>query len=388
MEPTPSQPSAPVQAIPTPPVVPPTTPPSHSKLPWILLVVVLLLAFTTGGLYFGKQMSTPVSVVPTPAPVAVVPTVVADPTANWQATTTDQMYVPNHQELSYQFSLKTPSGWQTISHSSNFPNESLFGSQDNLMNLSIAIQQNFNSKTGKPYTTLDEFTGVPLSQTLMVMGQHAEQVLPRAGSENENKVFLFSEDQKIIISIDLKVGDNTISDPRVTQESIGQGQQIFDQILSTFKFTNSTSTSNLKTITFEKLSFQVPATWWNGGVGTDQKTNEHYMVLNPTQLPAPSDAIPAFFLTQDDNIAIAQKIEVLKTDYGLTDMSQQTTTIGGLNGVILHGTSAPGGQFGSQKLAWGIVQAGSDVYYLQDYGSISTHEADFTQILNSFKITN
>lgn len=94
MDPVPTQPSAPVQPVATPPVVPP----NKSKLPWILLVVVLLLAMGAGGIFLGQRLVKP-DTTPTPTPVAVVPTSAADSAANLLTYTNTK----------YNFSFKYPS---------------------------------------------------------------------------------------------------------------------------------------------------------------------------------------------------------------------------------------------------------------------------------------
>lgn len=86
---------SPTPVIVIPPVQPttPITNPAQqaSKLPWILLVVVLLAIMGAGGIFLGKQIAVPAIVVPTPAPVTTMPTSTTDPMANWQTYTNTKL---------------------------------------------------------------------------------------------------------------------------------------------------------------------------------------------------------------------------------------------------------------------------------------------------------
>jgi hypothetical protein len=101
--------------------------------------------------------------------------------------------------------------------------------------LSFSSQDNYNQTTGKPYSTIDEFVGMPYSvKTVTVDGQEGRQPLPRAGSENVNSMVIFSKDSKSVYNFTLQAGDSTLN---TSQEDVLKGQEIFNQILSTFEFT-------------------------------------------------------------------------------------------------------------------------------------------------------
>ena len=75
----------------------------------------------------------------------------------------------------------------------------------------------------------NEYINIPYKvKEVVVDGQKAVQPLPRAGGENTFGVFFFSKDSKNIINLEL----DTPKDGSKLQE----GQKIFDQILSTFRF--------------------------------------------------------------------------------------------------------------------------------------------------------
>ncbi len=65
-----------------------------SKLPWIILVIVLLLAFGTGGVFLGRQLSAnpSIQISPTPSPVSEIPTPTLDPTRDWPVHTLNGAY--------------------------------------------------------------------------------------------------------------------------------------------------------------------------------------------------------------------------------------------------------------------------------------------------------
>ena len=104
-----------------------------------------------------------------------------------------------------------------------------FKEENGQYTLTFSEKGNYNQISGKPYATLDEYIGMPYKvKTLVIGGQDARQPLPRAGSENVFSTSLFSKDLKSIYAIDLEVPKDDLK--------IEQGQKMFDQILSTFKF--------------------------------------------------------------------------------------------------------------------------------------------------------
>lgn len=109
---------------------------------------------------------------------------------------------------------------------------------EGLYSLTFVTQGNFNELTSKPYATLEEFIGPPpnILETLTIDGQPGGRILPRAGSENKNAVVFFSKDKKDIYTLELDTGSSTLADPRVTEESVKTGQELFDLVLSTFRF--------------------------------------------------------------------------------------------------------------------------------------------------------
>jgi len=188
--------------------------------------------------YFGYQnwqLKQQISQIqPTPQPKANQPLAGTpeDPTTNWK--TINISADPSFGLMEYQ--IKIPATWEQISHSSNFQNTETFQNNPTTITYQLIIDQekNLNSQTGKPYSSLREFTGLNYDvSTKTVAGQTAALVQPRAGSETNYMVLFFSPYGKQTVSIKLDT-------PR-DGSKIDEGRQLFDQILSTFKFANSKS---------------------------------------------------------------------------------------------------------------------------------------------------
>jgi hypothetical protein len=186
----------------------------------VLFVSVLYLLY----LNFTKK---PEIVYTPPTGNLTVPTTspaVADLTANWKMynITPD----PTLGYVSYQLNL--PIVWKQIEHSSNFQGTETFQSQQNVYQLTIEEKPN-------SATNLRELTGLSYDvDTLMIDGQLAAKVQPRAGSENNFMILFFSPNKKLSFTI-------TLETPR-DGSKISEGEILFSQILSTFKFTDSNTT--------------------------------------------------------------------------------------------------------------------------------------------------
>jgi len=99
---------------------------------------------------------------------------------------------------------------------------------------SFLTSSNYNNGTGKPFISIDDYVGLSYqTPTLLAGGLEGRQTLPRAGSENDNQGVFFSKDSKNIYTFDLQVGDYS---SKLTDVDIKDGQKLFTQILSTFRF--------------------------------------------------------------------------------------------------------------------------------------------------------
>lgn len=149
-----------------------------------------------------------------------------DETANWKTYT----IIPDS-SLGYgSYQIKLPIIWKQVEHSSNFQSTEKFQDGQHVYQLVIEEQKNYNSQTGQPFVNLKELAGLPYDvTTLIVDGQQAIRSLPRAGSEYIYKALFFSRDAKLVYNI-------TLESPR-DGSKIQEGEALFNQIISTFKFT-------------------------------------------------------------------------------------------------------------------------------------------------------
>jgi hypothetical protein len=124
------------------------------------------------------------------------PTVSNDPLANWEKYTSNKD--------NYEF--KVPREWSKTTESSDSGHLVIFQSTDGLYRFTVDAQENKNKVTGKPYPSLDEFIGLPyVVKALKVDDLEARQPLPKSGSENYDKVYFFTKDNKTIFSLELLV---------------------------------------------------------------------------------------------------------------------------------------------------------------------------------------
>ena len=129
------------------------------------------------------------------------------------------------------FEVKYPKNWKEgefILRGSGFNQEF----QDIIGKYSSSLGKigNYNQATGKPYESLYDYINMPYKiKTIKVDGHEAIQPLPRSGSEHINSTIFFSKDFKSIYTL-------TLTTNNITEATIEEGQKLFDQILSTFRF--------------------------------------------------------------------------------------------------------------------------------------------------------
>ena len=236
--------------------------PAKTHFP-IVLAVIVSLVLGAGGMFAYERYYAQPLVLPTPPPVFVspIPQTPSVP-AGWETFTGEQL---GKIEFSY------PSTWQKN------PVEILIGSSNSgikiddperVYSLTLTRQANYNDENGKPFESLQEFVKMPYpGKILQVATQEGMQYLPRAGSENVNGVNFFSIDLKYIYTLTL----TTLSvSGKFDQIKIQQGQKLFDQILSTFRFNDQNLTNNGNWLThdsepivsfFKGYKLHYPSTW-------------------------------------------------------------------------------------------------------------------------------
>jgi hypothetical protein len=190
----------------------------------VAIFIILALGLVVFFFYQNQKLKQILSTyaLPSPTPVAAY-----SPLTNWVTYKSSQDY----------YEIKVPKEWIQSPLPTGVKRTVIFQSPDGLYRITVAGQDNKNKVTGKPYPSLDEFIGLPYTvKSYTVDGQEARQPLPRAGSENYDKVYFFSKDTASLLSIEMLVGDGTLKDHRVTGDTLEIGSHIFDQVVSTFKF--------------------------------------------------------------------------------------------------------------------------------------------------------
>lgn len=233
----------------------PLTTPEKPKINYLVIggvILTCLVIFGFGGYYLGKQSSSKnliseSNLTPTLSPT---PSQTSDKTADWTS-----YEITTEPSLGYvDYAVKIPSSWKRIEHSSNFQDTETFQDVFGQFTYKLVIHQekNYNSQTGKANTTLKELTGFPYNVPEMIVdGQQAARVLPRAGSESIYKVLFFSKDAKLVFSIELETPQDG--------SKLEEGGELFNQILSTFKFVNRPIIEGSPTVVTQ--NYPRPASW-------------------------------------------------------------------------------------------------------------------------------
>ncbi len=230
--------------VPEAPVQPP-----KKNFPKIVILLIVILLIGIGGVYAVRYFTRPkictleaklcpdgsavgrvlpnceFAPCPTSAPTVPPATSTPDETANWKT------YKGEKENVTFKY----PPIWveqPNLIRGSGFDQE--IRDPEEKYRLTFSSVGNYNQVTGKQYVSLDEFEGMPYKvRVVIVDGQEGRQPLPRAGSENINAVNFFSKDSKFIYTLELQTGDTALN---TSETDVQKGQQLFDQILSTFKF--------------------------------------------------------------------------------------------------------------------------------------------------------
>ncbi|MDD2822703.1 MAG: PsbP-related protein [Candidatus Daviesbacteria bacterium] len=185
------------------------------------ILIVILIAVAIGGYLIYSNYLKNQTKINVPQQTSNTESTNSGKIANWETLTR------NDNEFSFQY----PQNWKlvptdTSKNGYNFE----FVDPDKIYTLDFYSQSNINKDTGKPYKTLLEFEDLVSDQLKIVVdGQEAIQVMPRAGSENANLIDVFSRDSTQIYT--LKLTTNSKQD----DAAIKKGQELFKQILSTFR---------------------------------------------------------------------------------------------------------------------------------------------------------
>lgn len=208
------------------------------------VVVIIFVIFAIGLVAYFYNQSRELRNMLTAKPASPTPYIIQDKFAGWKT-------IVNPTDM-YRFSV--PKEWKELQPPKD-TKQIIYQSVDGLYRVTTDTKANLNKSTGKPYASLDEIIGLPYTVKSITIDNHeARQPLPRAGSENLYTALVFSPDLKQIVSIELLVGDGTMDDHRVTAESIKIAGNIFEDIISNFKFISFASPTPVSTPLAEKPS--------------------------------------------------------------------------------------------------------------------------------------
>ena len=252
-----------VQPVPQTPVTPLVAPKPASKLPWIPLVVVLLVAMGAGGVFLGQRLAKPAAA-PTPAVVVPIPT--PDPTANWKIYTNPD----------YAITFMYPPDW-TISDCLGDAKgcegaNNIIGLNPPLIKPGSSDLDNFSIEVfGSIYctTTINSARKVWKWESF---NEHAYEISGYKGTLFEGYMKFPNEKTYFRKLAFIQQNEKCFVVNSVNSNEFAS-QATFDQILSTFKFTDNTAsvatpkpvlspplldTSNWKTSGVDNISFKYP----------------------------------------------------------------------------------------------------------------------------------
>jgi hypothetical protein len=228
----------------TPPITTEQSPPSTTpeikpnnlkKLKYAFFIGLGFLFLTlTSALYYSR-LSRKSTIQPTPTPTQAP----SGEMENWKTY--------KNEFLSFKYPLEWVVGKTNIYGSSN--------QTDFTYNFSkpfhLVLRANYNQTTGKPYSTLDEYLP-SLSDTAknLTLDKQPAKYISKEGGEHfiaSETVVVFSVDKSTIISLIYK-----------PDFDIPEKKEVFDQILSTFKFLNKTEGLNVFVDKTNTFSFKYP----------------------------------------------------------------------------------------------------------------------------------
>jgi hypothetical protein len=225
--------------------IPSTTPvnpkPKFSLSAIIGIIIFLLLAGGAAAGYVYREPLMKLVINPTPTPtISISPTPSPDPTADWQTFT----------NTPYGYSIKYPKDFvaQPPIPSNGRDIDIILPKKKGLTHVFISLTDNTNNLTAGAW--LNEQQGLHTPGVEVVINGIPGVKTTIAGATGTNIDYLLSKNKWIY---DLEL--DSLGDPN--------GIITLEQILSTFKFADSTTvdTSNWKTYSYKGVSFMYPSNW-------------------------------------------------------------------------------------------------------------------------------
>lgn len=177
----------------------------------------VILVLISGVFFLGKNLYAPQSAAPKPT---VIPTATAEVTANWKT----------YNDKDYTFTFKYPQDWNVNNDKNGF----VISGGNNIITFQSSPYPSidFDKLYNKPDGTVDKnpvFVRTKI-KNLEIDGYRATMFSNENASENQNKAY----DINVYVISGAPI---TLISARVDFNSKGIFLQTFDQILSTFKFT-------------------------------------------------------------------------------------------------------------------------------------------------------
>lgn len=311
------------------PLVPPapTTPtPTKSKLPIIIFSLVVLLLVGGGGTFVGRWSATPL---PTPTPVTIVPTEVPLPTSvvnNWPTA-----------NFSLTISFKLPTNvpepkYVNAGHYAQetiLPNGTYFqiwgadgasptGGKDDYAKLKQSIETGISKSSTGP-DIVDGHEALNFDPTVNM----SDLVWGGATSTETHGVLVKMDDGRALVILHYQI-NNPNNDATKFIGDWENDSTVFDQILSTFKFTDSTQSQNILDIIKAQTN---PMVWTDPQASSDTYTKTESQ--GPSNVSYPGKHIQSLFYSKESN-KLAPFLGTFSAD-------------GGANGLINYGWKFTGG---------------------------------------------
>ncbi len=234
----------------------PTPPPvnNHSPFNWKLTLILLgilgaVLALFIGGYYFGmRQYQSATQAVPTVAQIAKPTPTPADPTSDWKTYTNTK----------YAFSIKYPSTWKLKEKTTEIGSDFVNFQSPNGYGLGISFQQKDDkNQMGPSGIAAGEFIkrgNIQFGETTI-----SKDVL--VYKEKDKQVWYNGVSTFVVGNTKFSISLNNNQSTDYENTSLDKETELTtDQILSTFKFTDTTN-SQIYTDPTNMYSFQLPTGW-------------------------------------------------------------------------------------------------------------------------------
>lgn len=363
----------PVQpAFSTKPNITPSPPKSFLSNKLLIIVIILIILLGAGGTYLAlNSKPNPQSTVSKALPTSV-PTPTVDPTASWKTYT----------NLELKYSLKYPPDWNAITDGSLKIN----GIRISIGPNATGGFEDFNTKVSITAITPGLNTNISSAKDLMVVGNPPPKVYPTIETITFKGLKVYKkiqEDASDLIAFDK---DGLVYSIYLFHRSHidNVDPKIYDQILSTFKFTDvsqAVDASTWKTHLNSNAgySFKYPNDYQI--MENQKKSVDGVTVSTPNTITILSPVMQ-IGIHYESGVVNLSEVEVAKK-FGL-NINGNPYTINGKSGYIFVDT--PLGPYGS-TIIYITVNNKSYTFTIESQTSYTQYKQYLDQILSTFKFT-